>query len=341
MKSRVLALPLLLTLALFAPAANATWAFVSPVGTLCTDDGDPASCVPALPANWAPGDLLVLVRSSAIDGNVDNCPDGWTDLETEGDQLAVCGKIAAMGETAPTATNDGGANGAIAAQIAAYSGAPSTITGILHAGASGTTGAGSQDIATVGLTITEDNTLVIAAGMKHGTCLSGGSAVANGLSAFTERGDHQMDTAVSDYSFTWADLVQTTAANIAAASPGFNLVSTCTPASRSALVSLIPANDAEWTVSPSVVDRSMNGYTLGFTTDIDATFYSVACPIGSDAVTGAEVVAGECASAAGHGTCTKAVTGGVGDTCVLTVTDDPPFPAYNLHSIACPEAGIC
>jgi hypothetical protein len=104
----------------------------------------------------------------------------------------------------------------------------------------------------------------------------------------------------------------------------------------------ISGGQADWTSTPTVTDTSTTAYTVSFTTDINATVYGVACVKDSIAPTGAQIVAGDCTGdVTAKATCTEATVGGVADSCDLTVTDNPPFPVYDLHFIGCPEPGVC
>lgn len=84
-----------------------------------------------------------------------------------------------------------------------------------------------------------------------------------------------------------------------------------------------------FTVSPTVSSQTASAYTLGYTADANATdLYVGAYAKDAAAPTASELKAGTGA----HGTATEATTGS-GDSLVLTPTDSPAFPLYDLYAV--------
>lgn len=123
---------------------------------------DNASVNPLLPGGWAPGDLFVMIAAIRVITGRPVCPAGWTTL-VDGGNIAVFGKIAAIGESNPTVTFSGGVAGAsCSAQISAFSGAYLTVL------ASATqANASAQNIAVPALTVNSNGpALMLWAGWK-------------------------------------------------------------------------------------------------------------------------------------------------------------------------------
>jgi hypothetical protein len=191
--------------------------------------GNNSSVAPALPAGWAAGDTFVALASIRNSGTgTVNVPAGWTSLVDFGN-VRLLGRRAVAGDTAPTITFTGGAaNADTIAQVAAFHNAelvPLTSNTQLNASA--------QDIAYPALTVPQDGSVVLVAGWKQDDWTS----VAQ-LAGMTEIGEPD-STAGDDAGLVWDYVIQTTAANIAAAS--FTVTGGAVAISRAMVVALEPA----------------------------------------------------------------------------------------------------
>lgn len=223
-------------------------AFVS-AGTVA--HGNNANVTPGLPAGWAAGHLLVMpavIRNA--DAGTPNTPAGWT-LLAELDigptvawsNLRLFGKIAQLGETAPTVTFfNGTANADTSAQIAAFSGAFYDLDNLIVRYAACLNPSG-QNITYPGIPIRLPNCLVLYLGWKQDDATSV-------TSPGTEIGEHST-TLGDDQLLVWSYQIQTTAANIPSGS--FTVTGGVSAISRGAVVA-IRSDRQTFTVT-----RSANG----------------------------------------------------------------------------------
>lgn len=185
---------------------------------------------------YSAGDLLVMIASARPSNayTVGSPPSGWTSLrDGTANETKLFGKIAVSSEATPNITCS--ESGAFGACIAAFSGAPASISGIVHASALETSGGSlEQDIDTAALTITEPQTLVIYAGAASG----------NEWIAGTQPNSSSIlcgSNFAGDYNNIWLAFsyaIQTTAASVGASK--FNSTSTNTVRTNAITASLLP-----------------------------------------------------------------------------------------------------
>lgn len=293
--------------------------------------GDPGD-----PAGKTAGDLLLMITSARLATETLNAaPAGWTLLfdtsTTTKEQLALFGRIA-TGDANDTVSHDFWSGTSYnATQIAAFygdvfSGGLGSI--VAHSVAAGTDGS-ANDIPTSALTISTADTLVIGAGFKQKTATSDGATLTDPAWMNTRIGEK--DTS-GNASFTvWGFTQQSTAANISASSWTQSIAESADYSSL--IVSLKTAAAAPgWTAVPSMTSQTATAYTVGFTPNASCTIYGVAVIAGSAAPSIAQVKAGQnAAGAAAKANNSKAVTGA--DTLVLTPSDSPAFPRYDLYFV--------
>lgn len=93
-----------------------------------------------------------------------------------------------------------------------------------------------------------------------------------------------------------------------------------------------------WTAVPSMTSQTSSAYTVGFTANTACTIYGVAVIAGSTAPSIAQVKAGQNASGGtAKASNNKSVSGA--DTLVLTPSDSPAFPVYDLYFVLSNVAG--
>ena len=185
---------------------------------------------------YSPGDLLIMPASARPSNGytVSNTPTGWTKLvDGTSSETALFGKIAVVSEATPNVQCS--QTGAFGACIAAFSGAPAAIAGILHNSALGTSGGVLvEDIATPTLTITVPQTLVIYAGAGSGNEWVAGTQP-NGATILC---GSNFAGAFNNLWLAFAFELQGAAANVAASK--FDSTSTNQTRTNSIVASLIP-----------------------------------------------------------------------------------------------------
>jgi hypothetical protein len=163
------------------------------------------------PAGISAGNLLLLAWTCASPSGVTSTPTGgWTLLGERagsGGTPRLYGKIA-TGAEAGSITITAGSTGQCSAQIARFSGPPTTLTGIVHATShtGGSTGLHIPRLSA--LTITQPNCLVVGIGAKNNG--ASGMPVPAGFTAEIGEG-----SANSFHCMVWDYVIQTTATNIA------------------------------------------------------------------------------------------------------------------------------
>lgn len=187
------------------------WTFRS-VGVVGTDGGG-AAIVPAMPAGFQVGDLLLLWTGARTTSETLATPAGWKllSLDSAATNIKLYGRFAQAGDTGPSI--DWSSTSYAWAQIAAFSGGTYTdINTIVHstrenAGTSANPSCGT-------MTVTQDNCLIIASGMKQKTATSDGTALN------TRAGYTAIDSLCAAGTVAcegWQYLQQTTAANTSGA----------------------------------------------------------------------------------------------------------------------------
>lgn len=183
------------------------YAFVSAGATAKSNTSDTVPLNVAYPAGGSAGDLLVLVvRSNS--GVVVITPSDVTTLireRTTNGRCQVYAKLATGSESGNFTISTDISN-ALVAQCARFSGAPATLVGIEHRGAvtgsSATTG-----LAYTGLTITQDDCLVIVVGGKS----NGANTFSVPAEMDAEVGEDAQGTSAC---LVWDYKIQTTATNL-------------------------------------------------------------------------------------------------------------------------------
>lgn len=203
MKWRVL---LAAILAMAAGPTYAAWTFVA-AGALASGGG---TLTTGLPAGHTSGDHLIWIGLSRNSANAVAIPSGYAEvysITAAAKFFVIADKIDGGSESAPSTA----ANGTSLAQLFAYRGGPSSLTGLLHASAT----AGSVQCTTnppiPALTITQNNTLVLGIAFQ----LDNYTGFTSNPSGFTTA-DHNAYDGSSDLSLMVAHQIQTTATNIGA-----------------------------------------------------------------------------------------------------------------------------
>lgn len=240
--------------------------------------------------------------------------------------VALLTKIAAGGDADPSiSSSDTAAGHTIISQCAVWAGALNTVTGIVaHSNSAENTGATS--IAMPSLTVTTDNTLILAIGGKANDW-NAENPIIGASDALTELGQPER-TSSAQTGLVWAYRIQTTAANV---TTGDVTLTENTANTQSIIVSLKPAASAPtWSVEATVTVQDTNDYTLGYTPSVASTFYAVACKKDTTAPTIAQVKAGNCTGdVAAVASVNEAVTGA--DTTVLG--GSLTLPIHDLYAV--------
>jgi hypothetical protein len=197
--------------------------------------GNNASVAPALPAGWAAGDLLLVLASIRNSGTgTVTTPTGWTALASSGN-VSLLGRIAQVGDTAPTIAYAGGVAGAdTIAQCTAWRGTLQTATAsLLHGDAATQLNASAANIAYPALGVTLDGCLIIRAGWKQDDWTS--VATIAGMTEIAETAT----TTGDDAGQVWDYTIQTTAT--ATTSGSFTVTGGVSAISRGLVVAIRPA----------------------------------------------------------------------------------------------------
>lgn len=219
------------------------------VGAEAFSESTPPDHNPGEPSGASALELL-LIAAYSRPGNAITTPTGWTDLATTGtNRVKLMGRIADnTADDTPTVTSASG--GLCVSQMARFTGAPATITGIVN-GSVATNFSSAVDINTPALsTPGVDNCLIIVVGTKEND-LGASTAPPTG---FTLIDDVAIDGVGSDAQLSWAYQIQTTAASVS--SSKFDFASADTSDSRSLIVALV-AGDAAVTVSDVDTDETI------------------------------------------------------------------------------------
>jgi len=185
------------------------------VGTIASNTNS-AALTPGAPAGKQVGDLLLLYTGSRLAGEAAASITGWTQLFADnngtGPPMEIWARIA-DGSATDTPSPDWTGVGDSIAWIEAYSGDVYTdlATIIAHIGVVSETGGQASDIPLSSLTITTDDTLVIAYGTKQKTATSNDCTTITAGGGLTKRAQViQTGTALMGIS---ASMQQTTATN--------------------------------------------------------------------------------------------------------------------------------
>jgi hypothetical protein len=307
--------------------------------------GAPTLDVP-YPAGITEGQLLVLFYYSRASGNLMSIPSGWESLVHESDvgRNGIIGKVADGTETGSLSLSfptDGMTTGQMARFTTSTTGW--TLSAQVHATASAQ-GAPQADAPTAPLAISQANTLVLVTAGRNKNILPYLTPPAN----FTQIGE--LGDTPNFVASAWAYWIQTTATNV----PADRFDSAATSAdgtTRSTIISLIAPTPsvgpmtgaASWSFSPSgfmggapafdttpsVTSQTATAYTISYNASAAAAnIYLGAYARGATAPTAAQIEAGTGA----RGTATEATTGS-DDTIVLTPTDSPAFPMYDIYVV--------
>jgi len=144
------------------------------VGALDSDIGVTANVTPTLHASTTEGHLILVCVAGSHDGTGDEVVDALSGYELLGsslntrEQAYLFGKIAGASESDPNVTTTNyDADAPFIGQCATFSGTLDEIASILAHSITLESVQGLQDIALPALTVTTDNTLIIALGYKR------------------------------------------------------------------------------------------------------------------------------------------------------------------------------
>lgn len=208
---------------------------------------DNAAVNPGLPAGLATGNLLLCwtaIRNTAATVSISGGTTAWTPLVSMGN-ARLFGKLAEAAEPVPTVTPSGGAAGdSVSAQLARFPNGSLEVTGFETL-----SNASGQHIDFPGLTITQDNQLVIIAGWKQDDWTSVNDDIGNEIG-------EPSTTLGNDQGIVWAYVIETTAASIGSGghftvNGGAAAISKCTtlsiePQTQTQTSSITPTLDAVW-----------------------------------------------------------------------------------------------
>src|SRR5688572_12395905 len=300
------------------------WAKVS-IGTPVTGNNNP-TLNPAWPSHSIgnTGILFVYAQGSLVVAT----PSGWNlqhSYDPGAGALYIFTRIAASGsESAPSVVGSGGAaSDNINCWIDVFSGGldPSTTSQTPVDTAS----SGDATAEYGAYTPAHANTLVLIFVGRNDNWNTGPPSAPAGFTT----GNSQNDTAGgADNSAYYAYQIQTTATAISAGAITFDGPATV---HRSTILALREASGTPPTfdTSPSVTSETDTAFTIGYEADANATdIYVGAYPKDVTAPTGSELKAGTGA----HGTATE-VTTGAADSIVLTPSDSPKFPVYDIYAV--------
>ncbi len=242
-----------MTVALKTASAQAptTWSFVN-AGTFASGNGA-ATLTPGLPSGHASGDHLMWMGLERNSSNTIALPSGYAEvyclLNGAIKYFCVADKIDGGSESAPSTT----AVGPAVAQIAAFRGGPTSLSGLLHASAS-TSSTCSTNPPIPALTITQANTLVLGLAFQ----LDDYTGFTSNPSGFTTVAHNAADLN-SDVSLLASYQVQTTATNISAGN--FTTSGATSQTCRGVTLSLNPGQTAGTTSITSVNTTNSIAYT--------------------------------------------------------------------------------
>lgn len=206
-----------------------------------------ASVTPTVPASSTTGDLLLIWAATRSSGQgVPNVPTGYQ-LLIDAANARLFGKIHDGSEPNPIVsfTGTGGATMSFSAQMATFRNAQ-----LAYVDAAGALNASAQNVSVPDLTVTRDNSVVLALGWKQDDWTSVTSP-----SGFTEIGEPST-TLGDDQGITWGRLIQTNALPVTSAV--FTVTGGASAVSRGVAVSIPPTTATQ----SSSITPSLNGVWL-------------------------------------------------------------------------------
>lgn len=292
------------------------------------EDNTGAAITPALPAFNA-GDVgLTFTRARGASETL--TVTGWTEIASitsAGSAKLLC-RIMQGGDTAQS-INWSGTTNAVAQTVILSGDVWNDCATIASAVAATDNGTATNTIRLPGYTPAHADTLVITGGGLAKTTTTDGASV-NTLAGWTQLGTRS--TAGTRQHVVWGYQQQTTATaistttwSITAAEGVAQNGNGFTVALRTQAATPAPTFDT----NPSVSSQTTTAYTIPYDADANAAnIYCGAYPNGASAPTGAQLEAGTGA----HGTATEATTGSA-DSIVLTPSDSPKYPLYDLYCV--------
>lgn len=280
------------------------------------------------------GNLLLLVTGvRAASQTVTSEPTGWTQLtlQSTNTTIAVYARIATgTADDAPSITWSG--TSYRYGWIEQFSGDVYTDLTTVLLGSVATEGGSTETtlLAPSFSAPSANNALLILFSAKTKTATGNGSTFTP-PGSFTERRELAEDgTRVCAGFASWQ---QTTAASHDGTNWTKDTGTNESLPARAVILALKTANAAPTFTTPATVtSQTDTAYTLSFTPDSAATIYGVAVVAGSAAPSIAQIKLGQnAASGTAKAANSKAVTGA--DTLVLTPTDSPAFPRYDLYCV--------
>ena len=282
---------------------------------------------PTIHASCAAGNLMLL-NTGARGGAETLTVTGWDEIAsiTTNGSLKLLGRIMQGGDGAPSV--DWSGTTAAFAQIMCFSGDVYSPITTINAHTPTTNTGSSAGLSYPALTITTADTLVLIIGRKHKTATGDGITI-DAEPGFTEIGESAPASVVNIS--VWNYVQQTTAASISAGAWAASVAAFEALNDNSLTVSLktLAASPPSFDSNPVVASQTTTAYTINY--DASANAVSLFCGVyAKDATTptGAQVEAGTGA----RGTATEATTGSA-DSIVLTPTDSPVFPLYDLYCV--------
>jgi hypothetical protein len=194
-----------------------------------------------MPTGFAAGNLLLL-QSQIYQGSAATpTVSGWTRLSpgVNAKQIALWGKIAVGSDAAPSINWGSSVNVFSSAWVAAYSGNPSTLTGIVHASADELNN-NKQDIDYPALAITQPDCLVIAGGARDKTSATD-SATFGTLGDFVIRQSSVLPASSGNLAAVMNELIQTSPTSLAAVYQSMSTEDATTQQFESFVIALLPA----------------------------------------------------------------------------------------------------
>lgn len=326
----------ILILALAAQEATAA-AYTFRAAGAIDYDTNAGTLTPGAPAGKSVGDLLILTTAQRVTAQTVSAITGWTEIYNQnaaGNSLYVFCRIADGTATDTPSVVWTGTTADMAARIFAFHGEVYTdcATILAHTAAFENTNQAS-DLNVPSLTVTTDNTMLLAFSVRQKTTTSDDATAITAPANFTNRGTHIQNgnNAMMLAVATWQ---QTTATSHG----GANFTRDGTGESQpSSGVLLSLKTQAAPTFDAGLVETADTTSSLTFSYDASAdadNIFSGLYRRGASDPTCAQVEAGTNA----HGTATEATTGSA-DSITITTDDADPQAAYDAQACVENEGG--
>lgn len=230
------------------------WAFGASGSLVSAANTDTTSLQVPFPSGITSGQLLLMALKTTQNSatySVSNIVNILHHRNLSG-SITLFGKIASGSESGNVSVENIGQGDVVIGQIARYTGAPASITGIVH-GAADTGGSGTN-IPIAALSISAVDTLVVILGGKNADITS-----VNDEPDFTEIGDGSDGSTAAH--MVWNFQIQTTAVNIGSGS--WTVVGDVTATRNGMTVSLLPGQAPATTIFPTAGSVTSEGRIPG------------------------------------------------------------------------------